>query len=74
MKSNLVVIIREPKDTLLQRSTIREKDLCLEVEKKANPPFEKKLFVSKFNNIKVDQNKKNVTKYFSSNFFIDKYV
>ena len=63
----------EPKDTLLQRSTIREKELCIELDKKALPPTTKNIFIKKFNNIKPES-KKNIGNYFQSNFFIKNYV
>lgn len=60
---------------MLQKSTIKEKELNIELDKKANPPSKKKIFIKKFNNIKPEQiKKKNITKYFGSNFFIEKYV
>jgi hypothetical protein len=65
----------EPKDTILHRSTIKEKELNIELDKKANPPTEKKIFIKKFNNAKNESiKKKNISKYFSQNFFIEKYV
>ncbi len=65
----------EPRDTMLQKSTIREKELNIELEKKANPPSEKKIFIKKFNNAKYESlKKKNIIKYFGQNFFIEKYV
>ena len=60
---------------MLQKSTIKEKELNIEQEKKANPPTDKKIFIKKFNNAKTEIiKKKNITKYFGSNFFIEKYV
>jgi hypothetical protein len=50
--------IQEQKDTMLQKSTIKEKELNIELEKKPNRPTEKKIFIKKFNNIKNDQLKK----------------
>lgn len=65
----------EPKDTILQRSTIKEKELNIELDKKAFPPAEKRIFIKKFNNIKPETlKKKHMTKHFNSNFFIEKYV
>jgi hypothetical protein len=60
---------------MLQRSTIREKELNIELDKKSFPPTEKKIFIKKFNNVKNENlKKKNLTKLFGSNFFIEKYV
>jgi hypothetical protein len=60
---------------MLQKSTIREKELNIELDKKANPPSEKKIFIKKFNAAKTEPiKKKNMSKYFGSNFFIEKYV
>jgi hypothetical protein len=67
--------INEGKDTMLQRSTIKEKELNIEFDKKANPPSRKKIFIKKFNNAKGESTKKKfATKYLGTNFFIDKYV
>lgn len=66
---------QEQKDTMLQKSTIREKELNIELDKKPNPPTDRKIFIKKFNNIKGDQlKKKNCNKSFTGNFFIEKYV
>ena len=66
--------IQEQKDTMLQKSTIKEKELNIELEKKPNRPTEKKIFIKKFNNIKNDQlKKKTFSKSFTGNFFIEKY-
>jgi hypothetical protein len=74
-KQNFKQFRVEPKDTILHRSTIKEKELNIELEKKANPPSEKKIFIKKFNNAKSESiKKKNISKYFSQNFFIEKYV
>jgi len=60
---------------MLQKSTIKEKELNIELDKKANPPTEKKIFIKKFNAAKSEPiKKKNLSKYFGSNFFIEKYV
>jgi hypothetical protein len=60
---------------MLQKSTIKEKELNIELDKKANPPTEKKIFIKKFNAAKTEPiKKKNLSKYFGSNFFIEKYV
>ena len=65
---------KEPKDTILQKSTIKEKELNIELEKKQNKPTKKKIFITKFNNIKTEQlKKKTFSKGFNSTFFIDKY-
>ncbi len=65
----------EAKDTMLQKSTIKEKELNIELDKKAFPATEKKIFIKKFNNAKSESfKKKNIMKYFTSNFFIEKYV
>jgi hypothetical protein len=66
----------ENKDTILQKSTIKEKELNLEVDKKSLPPNDKRIFIKKFNNIvnKDTLKKKNLSKNFSQNFFIEKYV
>lgn len=59
---------------MLQRSTIKEKELNLEWDKKSFPPTEKKIFIKKFNNIKPETlKKKNMQKFFTGNFFIEKY-
>ena len=50
--------IQEPKDTMLQKSTIKEKELNIELDKKPNHPTEKKIFIKKFNNIKQENLKK----------------
>jgi hypothetical protein len=60
---------------MLQRSTIKEKELNIELDKKSNPPSEKKIFIKKFNNAKTESTKKKYcTKYLGSSFFIEKYV
>ena len=64
----------ENKDTI-QKSTIKEKELNLEYEKKSLPPTDKKIFIKKFNQIKPESiRKKNLVKNFQSNEFIEKYV
>lgn len=64
----------ENKDTI-QKSTIKEKELNLEYEKKSLPPTDKKLFIKKFNQIKPETiRKKNLVKNFQSNEMIEKYV
>lgn len=66
--------IQEQKDTLLQKSTIKEKELNIELDKKANQPTKKKIFVKKYNNIKSDQlKKKTFSKSLNDSFFVEKY-
>ena len=66
--------VQEQKDTMLQKSTIREKELNIELDKKPNHPTDKKIFIKKFNNIKPEQlKKKSFNKIFTNNFFIEKY-
>jgi hypothetical protein len=50
--------VHEQKDTLLQKSTIKEKELNIDLDKKPNNPTKKKIFIKKYNNIKLDQLKK----------------
>lgn len=67
--------VTEVKDTLLQRSTIKEKELCIELDKKSFSPCEKRIFIKKYTNLKSDLfKKKNLIKYYSTSFFIEKYV
>ena len=66
--------VQEQKDTMLQKSTIKEKELNIELDKKPNHPTDKKIFIKKFNNIKPEQlKKKSFNKIFTNNFFIEKY-
>ena len=66
--------IQEQKDTMLKKSTIKEKELNIELDKKPNHPTDKKIFIKKFNNIKTEQlKKKSCSKIFTNNFFIEKY-
>ena len=66
--------IQEPKDTMLQKSTIKEKELNIELDKKPNHPTEKKIFIKKFNNIKQENlKKKTFSKFFNENFFVEKF-
>ena len=68
--------MHEPKDkdTLLQKSTIREKELNIDLDKKPNNPTKKKIFVKKFNNIKLDQlKKKTFSKSLNDSNFIEKH-
>ena len=61
-------------DTLLQKSTIKEKELNIDLDKKPNNPTKKKIFIKKYNNIKLDQlKKKTFSKSLNDSFFIDKY-
>ncbi len=65
----------EHKDTILQKSTIKEKELNIEYDKKSLPASDRKIFIKKFNQIKPEtMKKKNLVKNFDSNFFIEKYV
>ena len=65
---------QEQKDTLLQKSTIKEKELNIELDKKPNHPTKKKIFVKKYNNIKLDQlKKKTFPKSLNDSFFVEKY-
>ena len=65
----------EYKDTmLLHKSTIKEKELCIDFDKKSFQPCEKRIFIKKFNNLKSNLFKmKSLIKYYTSNFFIEKY-
>ena len=47
--------MHEQKDTLMQKSTIKEKELNIDLDKKPNTPTKKKIFIKKYNNIKLDQ-------------------
>ena len=62
------------KDTLLHRSTIKEKELCIELDKKSFQPCEKKIFIKKINQKSDIFKKKNLLKYYQTSFFIEKYV
>ena len=65
----------ELKDTMLQKSTIKEKELNLEYDKKSLPPTDRRIFIKKFNQIKPESiKKKNLSKNFESNIFVEKYV
>jgi hypothetical protein len=65
---------QEQKETMLQKSTIKEKELNIELDKKPNHPTDKRIFIKKFNNVKSEQlKKKNFNKIFTNNFFIEKY-
>ena len=64
----------EPKDTM-QRSSIKEKELCMTFDKKSLPPKRQKVFIRQYNNVKSDQlKKKNLSKYYLSNSFLEKNV
>ena len=66
--------IHEQKDTLLQKSTIKEKELNIDLDKKPNNPTKKKIFIKKYNNIKLDQlKKKTFSKSLNDSGFIEKY-
>lgn len=66
--------VHEQKDTLLQKSTIKEKELNIDLDKKPNNPTKKKIFIKKYNNIKLDQlKKKTFSKSLNDSFFIEKY-
>ena len=66
--------MHEQKDTILQKSTIKEKELNIDLDKKPNNPTKKKIFIKKYNNIKLDQlKKKTFSKYLNDSFFIEKY-
>ena len=66
--------IHEQKDTLIQKSTIKEKELNIDLDKKPNTPTKKKIFIKKYNNIKLDQLKKNTfSKSLTDSYFVEKY-
>ena len=66
--------MHEQKDTLMQKSTIREKELNIDLDKKPNTPTKKKIFIKKYNNIKLEQlKKKTFTKSMTDSFFVEKY-
>ena len=66
--------MHEQKDTLLQKSTIKEKELNIDLDKKPNNPTKKKIFIKKYNNIKLDQlRKKTFSKALGDSYFIEKY-
>ena len=67
--------LTEVKDTMLQKSTIKEKELCIELDKKSFPPTDKRIYIKKFSDLKPDTfKKKNLSKYYSTNQVIEKYV
>ena len=66
--------MHEQKDTLIQKSTIKEKELNIDLDKKPNTPTKKKIFIKKYNNIKLDQLKKNTfSKSLTESYFVEKY-
>ena len=66
--------MHEQKDTLMQKSTIREKELNIDLDKKPNTPTKKKIFVKKYNNIKLEQlKKKTFSKSMTDSIFVEKY-
>ena len=66
--------LHEQKDTLIQKSTIKEKELNIDLDKKPNTPTKKKIFIKKYNNIKLDQLKKNTfSKSLTDSYFVEKY-
>ena len=66
--------VHEQKDTLLPKSTIKEKELNIDLDKKPNNPTKKKIFIKKYNNIKLDQlKKKTFSKSLNDSYFIEKY-
>ena len=66
--------IHEQKDTLLQKSTIKEKELNIDLDKKPNNTTKKKISIKKYNNIKLDQlKKKTFSKSLNDSAFIEKY-
>ena len=66
--------MHEQKDTLLQKSTIKEKELNIDLDKKPNNPTKKKIFIKKYNNIKLDQlKKKTFSKSLNDSYFVEKY-
>ena len=66
--------MHEQKDTLLQKSTIKEKELNIDLDKKPNNPTKKKIFIKKYNNIKLDQlKKKTFSKSLNDSSFVEKY-
>lgn len=67
--------LTEVKDTILQKSTIKEKELCIELDKKSFQPCDRKIQTKKFHGLKPDLfKKKNLIKYYSGSTFIEKYV
>lgn len=66
--------MHEQKDTLMQKSTIKEKELNIDLDKKPNTPTKKKIFIKKYNNIKLDQlQKKTFSKSLTDSPFLEKY-
>ena len=58
--------MHEQKDTLMQKSTIKEKELNIDLDKKPNTPTKKKIFIKKYNNIKF-------SKSLTDSPFLEKY-
>ena len=52
--------VHEQKDTLLQKSTIKEKELNIDLDKKPNNPTKKKIFIKKYDSYFIE-------KYFLTN-------
>ena len=66
--------MHKQKDTLIQKSTIKEKELNIDLDKKPNTPTKKKIFIKKYNNIKLDQLKKNTfAKSLTDSPFVEQY-
>ena len=66
--------MHEQKDTLMQKSTIKEKELNIDLDKKPNTPTKKKIFIKKYNNIKLDQlQKKTFSISLTDSPFLEKY-
>ena len=66
--------MHEQKDTLMQKSTIKEKELNIDLDKKPNTPTKKKIFIKKYNNIKLEQlQKKTFSKSLTDSPFLEKY-
>ena len=66
--------MHEQKDTLLQKSKKKEKELNIDLDKKPNNPTKKKIFIKKYNNIKLDQlKKKTFSKSLNDSTFIERY-
>lgn len=63
------------KDTMLQKSTMKEKELWIDMDKKSFPPCDKKILIKKISSLKPDQmKKKSLFKYYVGNSYIEKYV
>lgn len=67
-------IIDNKEQTILQKSTIKEKDLCIELDKKSFPPLDKRKYIKKFSDLKPETfKKKTMLKYFSSHSTLERY-